>query len=99
MGDMLGVNVIPGDPSSQSSYRSELGGITGILKCLYGICIAHGITNGKVEVGLIEEQAMKEAFRHWSLDPCRPGYNMLQHIRGMIAASPLTFNSLWIVSH
>jgi hypothetical protein len=52
-----------------------------------------------VEIGLDGEQAMKEAFGHWPLDPGRPDYDMLQHIRGMITASPLTFLSRWIASH
>jgi hypothetical protein len=52
-----------------------------------------------VEIGLDGEQAMKEAFGHWPLDPGRPDYDMLQNIRGMITASPLTFLSRWIASH
>ena len=85
------MNVIPGDPSSQSPSRSELGGVAGtLLGCMHCICVAHDITNSKVEVGLDGEQAMKEAFGHWPLDPSHLDYDMLQHILGMIAASPLT---------
>ena len=62
-GRLVGVNLIPRDESSQSQYRrSELGGVASILECLHCICIAHGITAGKVEVGLDGKQAMKEAF-------------------------------------
>jgi hypothetical protein len=99
VGRLVGVNVIPGDSSSQSPYRSELGGVAGILECLHCICAAHDVTEGKVEIGLDGEQAMKEAFGDWPLDPSRPDYDMLQHIRGMITASPLTFLSRWIESH
>ncbi len=98
-GRLVGVNVIPGDAASQSPYRSELGGVAGILEALHGICEAHGVTEGRIEVGLDGEQAMKEAFGHWPLDPSRPDYDMLQHIRGMIRKSPLTFSSRWIESH
>ena len=98
-GRLVGVNVIPGDDSSQSPYRSELGGVAGILECLHCICVAHDIYEGKVEVGLDGEQAMKEAFGDWPLNPSRPDFDLLQHIRGMIASSPLTFSSRWIASH
>ena len=98
-GRLVGVNVIPGDESSQSPYRGKLGGVADILECLHCICVAHGITDGKVEVGLDDEQAMKEAFGDWPLNPGRPDFDMLQHILGMIAASPLSFSSRWIASH
>jgi hypothetical protein len=98
-GRLVGVNVIPGEEDSQSPYRSELGGVAGILEALHCICIAHSITKGHVTVGLDGEQAMKEAFGTWPLDPRRPDYDMLQHIRGMIRESPLTFESRWIESH
>ena len=98
-GRLVGVNVIPGAEDSQSPYRSELGGVAGILEALHCICCAHVVTKGHVTVGLDGEQAMKEAFGVWPLDPSRPDFDMLQHIRGMIRASPLTFTSRWIESH
>ena len=98
-GRLVGVNVIPGEEDSQSPYRSELGGVAGILEALHCICIAQTVTSGHVTVGLDGEQAMKQAFSEWPLDPCQPDYDMLQHIRGMIRASPLTFSSRWIESH
>jgi hypothetical protein len=98
-GRVVGVNVIPGEEDSQSPYRSELGGVAGILEALHCICTAHSVTEGHVTVGLDGEQAMKEAFGTWPLDPRRPDYDMLQHIRGMIRVSPLTFASRWIESH
>jgi hypothetical protein len=99
VGRLVGVNVIPGEEESQSPYRSELGGVAGILEALHCMCVAHSITKGHVTVGLDGEQAMKEAFSKWPLDPSRPDYDLLQHIRGMIHASPLKFTSRWIQSH
>ena len=52
----------PAKKASTVVLRSELGGVASILECLHCICIAHGITAGKVEVGLDGKQAMKEAF-------------------------------------
>ena len=96
---LVGVNVIPVDETSQSPYRSELGCVARILECLHCICVAHDISEGKVEVGLDGEQAMNEEFSDWALNPGRPDFDLLQHIRGMIASSPLTFSSRWIASH
>jgi hypothetical protein len=73
--------------------------VAGILEYLHSICIAHAITEGKVEVGLDGDQARKEAFGAWPLDPSRPDFDMLVHIRGMIKVSPLTFSSRWIEAH
>jgi hypothetical protein len=98
-GRLVGVNVIPGDPSSHSACRSKLGGVAGIVEALSCICKARGVTKGHVEVGLNGEQTMKEAFGSWPLDPSRPDCDMLQHIRAMIEHSPLTFSSQWIELH
>ncbi len=98
-GRIVGVNVIPGEEDSQSPCRSELGGVAGILESLHCACVVHNVASGHVEVGLDGEQAMKEAFGDWPLDPGRPDYDMLQHIRGMIRDSPLTFASRWIEGH
>jgi hypothetical protein len=96
---LVGVNVIPGSPNSQSAYRSELGGIAGLLESLHCLCQLHEITSGKVEIGLDGDQARQEAFGHWPLDPGRPDFDLLQHIRGMIHHSPLTFTSRWVAGH
>jgi hypothetical protein len=79
-GRVVGVIVIPGEEDSQSPHRSELGGVAGVLEALHCICAAHSVTKGHVTVGLDGEQAMKEAFGTWPLDPRRPDYDMLQHI-------------------
>jgi hypothetical protein len=99
VGRIVGVNVIPGAEESQTAYRSELGGVAGILEALHCICRANHITYGKVEVGLDGDQARKEAFGIWPLDPSRPDFDLLVHIRGMIRLSPLELTSRWIESH
>ena len=45
-GRLIGVNVIPGEESSPSPNRSELGGVAGILECLHCPCVAHDIAEG-----------------------------------------------------
>jgi hypothetical protein len=63
---------MPGEEESQSPCRSKLGGVAGILEALHCTCVAHSITKGHVTVGLDGEQAVKEAFSEWPLDPSRP---------------------------
>ena len=99
VGGVVGVNVIPGADESHSAYRSELGGVAGVLECLHCACTVHSITHGKIEVGLDGDQARLAAFGHWPLDPSQPDFDMLVHIRGMIRLSPLTFTSRWIKGH
>jgi hypothetical protein len=98
-GRCVGVNIVPGEQESQSPYRSELVGIASALEAIHGICLVHSVTSGKVEMGLYGRQAMLEAFGDWPLDPSRPDFDLLQHIRGVIAASPLEFVGRWIESH
>jgi hypothetical protein len=61
-GCLVGVNVIPGETESQSAYRSELGGIAGVLEALHCIGVAYDITHGSAEIGLDGDQARQEAF-------------------------------------
>jgi hypothetical protein len=98
-GRLVGVNVIPGEPDCQTSYRSEIGGVAGILEALHCVCESHDITSGAVEIGLDGDQAMKAVASDWPLDPSCPDYDMLQHVRGMIKASRLDFTFRWIPSH
>jgi hypothetical protein len=99
VGQLVGVNVIPGNAASQNPRWSKLGGVAGILEALHGTCEARGATEGRTEAGLNGEQAMKEAFGHWPLHPSRPDHGMLQHIRGVIHDFPLMLSSRWIESH
>jgi hypothetical protein len=69
LGRLVGVNIVPGEDESQTAYRSELTGIVGILETLNGICVVHDIKEGSVKIGLDGDQARKEAFGVWPLDP------------------------------
>jgi hypothetical protein len=88
-GRLVGVNVIPGEPEYQSSYRSEIGVVAGILESLHCICEAHDIREGAMEIGLDGDQAMKVVANNWPLDPGNPDYDLLQHVRGHIKVLPI----------
>jgi hypothetical protein len=99
IGRLVGVNVIPGVSEFKSSYRSEIGGVAGILELLHCVCKAHDIGSGAIEIGLDGDQAMKAVADTWPLDPGNPDYNLLQHVRGQIRVSSLTITFRWITSN
>jgi hypothetical protein len=71
-GRLVGANVIPGESEFQSSYRSEIGGVAGILESLHCVCEAHDIGSGAIKIGLDGDQAMKAVADTWPLDPGKP---------------------------
>jgi hypothetical protein len=40
-----------------------------------------------------------KSFNNWPLDPGSPGYDLLQHVPGLIKALPITITFRWISSH
>ena len=55
-----GQNTIPGSKEEQCAFRSELGGVAGILTTLEILCEHHGIEQGKIEIGLDGESVIKK---------------------------------------
>jgi hypothetical protein len=65
----------------------------------WNLCIVsakRGIMDGTVGIGLDQDQAMKAMVNNWPLDPGDPYYDLLQHVRGQIKASPLEITFPWI---
>ena len=62
IGQIVGVNIIPGETDNQSAYRSEIGGISGIVETIGILCTRHSIMSGAIEVSLNGDQAMKTIF-------------------------------------
>jgi hypothetical protein len=65
----IGNNVVPGNPTEQSSYRSELAGISGTLAVVAATCRKYDITDGSILVALDDEQALLKASSSWPLSP------------------------------
>jgi hypothetical protein len=98
-GRIIGVNAIPGEAVYQSSYRSELGGVSGIIEIVGILCELHSIPAGVIEVGLDGEQAMKNISGTWPLQPRQADFDLLQDIRAKIAKSPVTWKWRWVEGH
>ena len=98
-GRIVGVNIIPGETDDQSAYRSEIGGISGIVETIGILCARHSITSGAIEVGLDGDQAMKTIFGEWPLHPKQADYDLLKDLRKKISLSPLTWTGRWVAGH
>lgn len=58
---LLFVNSVPGIPSDQSSYRSELAGILGTLYVVEALCQIYSIDEGAITIALDGKEAMTQA--------------------------------------
>jgi hypothetical protein len=59
---IIAVNVVLGDPTDQSAYRSELAGIFGIVTMVRALCEVYEILEGSICVGCDGETALKHVF-------------------------------------
>jgi hypothetical protein len=76
-----GVTQVPGAPSDQSTYRSELAGVLAILIILQALCDAHGISEGSITLSLDSQSALAEAEGSWKLKPRQSDFDILLDIR------------------
>ena len=86
------VNVIPGRREDQSSYRSEIGGIFGIVVYVGLVCKVFKITQGKITVGCDGIEALKSVFLEGEeneIDISHPDYDMVSAIQKLIRESPI----------
>jgi ribonuclease HI len=96
---IIGVNAVPGAADEQSAYRSELAGVSGIIHTLKLLCKKFQITQGSVQIGLDDDQALKAAAGTWPLKPAQANYNLIKDIRAKIKALPIKITWKWIEGH
>ncbi len=96
---IIGVNAVPGSPSEQSAYRSELAGVSGILLALKILCKKFDITSGSVEIGLDGQQALEAASGNWPLKVHQPDFDLLKDIRAKVKLLPVAITWHWIRGH
>jgi hypothetical protein len=88
MNRIVGVLKVPGLPADQSSYRSELSGMYGIVVMVEVICTHFEITSGAIEAGCDGLSALRKAIgqgSHFDPDIKDSDYDMLSAIRKMLA--------------
>ena len=87
----LGVNAVPGNNHEQSSYCSELSGISGSLAINSAVCDKYDITSGAITFALDGEQAMLPASSTWPLSPQDTDFDLITDIRAKIVRCPIGF--------
>jgi hypothetical protein len=99
IGCIVGVNSISGEKEDQSSYRSEIGGVSGVIETVGILCERFAIKSGAIKVGLDGDQAMQNIFGKWPLYPRQADYDLLKDLRKKIQKSPIKWTGIWVEGH
>jgi hypothetical protein len=89
---ITGANQSPGEAEDQSSYRSELAGILGVLVMVQSLCTLYEIQEGAIEVALDNKSAAEQSAGDWLLRPRQRDYDMLLDIRSRLQELPIQVN-------
>jgi len=97
---MSGMTIIPGHPSNQSTYQSELGGIFSIVAMTHNICKYYAITQGKIQIacnglGLFTQCFAK--YQHPSLSMAH--FDLIMSIWKMINKTPIDWHWQHVAGH
>ena len=98
--NIIAVNVVPGNPSDQNSYRSELAGIFGQITLVNAICRVHSITQGTIESGCDGSEALCKVFaaeEEASTDGSQ--FDLLSATRAALRKSPITWHFRHVKGH
>eukprot|EP00978_Attheya_sp_CCMP212_P031782 scaffold121357_cov60-Attheya_sp.AAC.2 len=92
--------VVPGCSLTMSAYRSELGGLYGIVCVLEDLCIQYTITDGHVTIGCDGQEALWQALGSLSsISPSASDFDLVAAIRRKIQALPIRTSMKWIKGH
>jgi hypothetical protein len=89
----------PAGASGQDSYQGELRGIVGTLHMAHCIATIHGVSTGRLHLGLDGEEAMKQAAIIGLIHPKMRSFNLLAEIRALRSRLSFTFEFFWIEGH
>jgi hypothetical protein len=91
-----GVNIVPGAPSDQSAYRSEVAGLLGIATMVRELCGFHDITAGTVYLGCDGLSALLNCTDiDYVVKPTSPHFDLITAARAMLQQWPVK----WIPHH
>jgi hypothetical protein len=94
-----GDNWVPGTPTDQSAYRSELAGIAGILSVVAIIIQHYDITNGSITIALDGYSALDQSAAETPLRIDQPDFDILQDIRARLHTLPIEVIWKWVEGH
>lgn len=96
---ITGYNVTPGQPSDQCPYRSEVGGLLGLLVVLELLCDLFQLTEGTFTIGCDCESALKKLEPWATLNPSDHHYDLLLECRQILRRLPITIKFHWVEGH
>jgi hypothetical protein len=94
-----GDNWVPGTPTDQSAYRSELAGMAGILSVVAIIIHNYDITKGSITIALDGYSALDQSAVETPLKIDQPDFDILQDIRARLHTLPIEVIWKWVEGH
>ena len=85
-----GANFVTGLPEEQSSYRSELTGVLGVLTCVEALDNFYKISGGLITIALDGESAIYQSNSECPLSIDQSSFNYIQVIRNIIKDLPIS---------
>ena len=89
---IISINLVPGPRDIQSSYRSELAGISGNLLILQAICNKYSVSSHSITMALDNQSAIDTITQTYPLNPKQADHDLLWDIRTKLSRLPLHIN-------
>ena len=96
---LRGCNITHGPEASQCAYRSELGGLVGVVTTLELLCKAYDIPSGRVLVKVDCESLIKRLSSTKPLQVQEAHFDLLNECRSRIQELPVTVKLEWVEGH
>jgi hypothetical protein len=93
------VNCTPGMLDDMDAYRSELGGICGILHTTNTLCLHNNIRTGSMIIGCDCLSAIQNITKSYEPTHGKPHHDLLSHIRYLIRHSPIAWTFRHVRGH
>ena len=92
-------HITPGHAQEMDAYRTEVGGIYGIVTIIEHLVEAFDIETGSITLGCDCESALKAVFEYEYITPSQSCFDLLQIIRGKIDKCPIKILPKHIYGH
>ena len=86
-------------PGGQSSYRSELAGVLGVLTCVQALVKFYKISDSSIIIVLDGESAIYQSDSDWPLSIDQNSFDYIQVIRNIIKDLPISVKFHWVEGH
>ena len=99
---LVAVKTVPGFTMDQSSYRSELAGLYGVVAMVHLICEQYKITSGEIEVGCDSSSVLNHVFgsgHYFDAKIKQADYDLHSALREMPSKSPIKWKCRHVAGH